>query len=392
MESKLQDNFKKFTSFGMDENGAVNRVIGTQAHRDSAEEMQRYLIGLGLKSYIDPVYNVHGIYGEAEGKPEIMIASHLDTVKEGGKFDGLYGVLGGIEVIRRFMEEKRELPFLLHLIATNGEEGNDLGGGTFGSRCMAGLADVEDAEYVETANKFGFSKEDMIQSRYDFSNTKYYLELHIEQGNTLDLNKEDIGVVTGIVGLQRFQIDIEGVANHAGTTMMEYRDDALVKAARIISFVDQLARKYPNHFVATFNKMEIKPNIVAVISDYVRLVLECRNLQEELMLQFVKEIRKKGAELGGVRMKPIVKKQPVKCSEEIMEASVKACRDAGVKFRIMPSGATHDGNSMAMKVPIGMIFVPSKDGISHAKSEFTSWEQCELGINILYKTIVNIGK
>ncbi len=391
MKSKLQENFAKYTSIGMDELGGVNRVIGTQAYKDAAAEMQRELASMGMESYIDSVLNVHGIYGAAPGKPEIMIASHLDTVKSGGKFDGLYGVLGGIEAIRRIMEDQEEYPYALHLVATNGEEGNDLGG-TFGSRCMVGLVDTEDEAYIALAETFGFSREGLIRAKYDFSNTKYYLELHIEQGNTLDVNHEDIGVVTGIVGLQRYEIDISGMANHAGTTMMEYRDDALVKAAKLISYGDDLARKYPNNFVATFNKMEISPGIVAVISGHVKMVLECRNLKEELMEQFVAEIKKKADELGGITMKPIVKKQPVECENAIIQASLKACEETKVKYRLMPSGATHDGNSYALKVPIGMVFAPSKDGISHARPEYTSWEQCECGIDILYRTLKEIGK
>lgn len=392
MESRLQEGFRIFTSIGMDENGAVNRVIGTKEYWEAAAVMKKYLSDLGLESYMDSVGNVHGIYHCAgKEKPEIIIASHLDTVKAGGKFDGLYGVLGGIEAIRRLMEEQVELPFSLHLIATNGEEGNDLGG-TFGSRCMVGQIDYDDPEYLKKAEKFGFSRQNLVDARYDFSNTIYYLELHIEQGNTLDLNKEDIGVVTGIVGLQRYEIEVSGKANHAGTTMMENRNDAVVKAAKLISFSDQLAREYGHHFVTTFNKFEVYPNIVAVICDKVKMVLECRNLEEELMEKFVKEVMEKAEQIGGITFKPIVKKAPVNCDPAIIEAETEAVEAMKVKYRSMPSGATHDGNSYALKVPIGMIFVPSKDGISHSRPEYTSWEQCECGIEVLYQTLKNIAK
>lgn len=390
MKSCLEENFKKFTSVGMDELGGVNRVFGTENYKTAARMMKEYLDSLGLYSYIDSAWNVHGIYKKSEDKPEVMMGSHLDTVVSGGKFDGLTGVLGGIEVIRRIMEEKVDLPFALHLVATNGEEGNDLGG-TFGSRCMTGLVNYNDEAYIRKAKTFGFSREDIKNAGYDFSHTLCYLELHIEQGLTLDKSHEDIGVVNGIVGLQRYQIEVSGAANHAGTTLMEYRDDALVKAAELITYADALARKYPDQFVTTFTKVAVDPNITAIINGHVSMVLECRSIHEDLMEQFVAEVRKKADDLGGITLSPIVSKSPVKCADTVIRAAVKASESAGVKFRVMTSGATHDGNSIATKIPIGMIFVPSKDGKSHVREEYTSIEQCECGVNILYHTILNLA-
>lgn len=389
MKSRVEKILMKFASIGMDEKGGVNRVIGTPQYRQAAEEMKKYMQELNMESYIDTVLNVHGIYNPGQKSKEIIIASHLDTVKEGGKFDGLYGVVGALEVVRRLQEEKKDLEFGIHIIATNGEEGNDLGG-TFGSRCLVGMVDVSDSAYIAKAESMGFTKEDILNAEMDFDSVMYYLELHIEQGNTLYENQEEIGIVTGIVGLQRYEITVNGISNHAGTTMMQYRKDALVDASRIIDYGDRLAKSYGNNFVATFNKMQIHPNIVAVISDQVKMVLECRNLKEDLMENYICDMKKNTEGFNDVTWSPVVKKAPVACEPYIIDKTEEACKKLGVKYRKMPSGATHDGNSIAMKIPIGMIFVPSKDGISHARPEYTSWDQCEKGVDVLYQTILNL--
>lgn len=383
----VRSNLERIAAIGADPEGGISRMFGTSFIQEAQPVLQEYFESCGMETWVDSVGNVHGLLrsGKKDAR-EILIGSHYDTVKQGGMFDGLMGVIAGAEAAREFHKENGSLTKDLHVIATNGEEGNDLGG-TFGSRAMAGLLDVKSEAYLEKAKAFGYSKEDLCGAVLDTSRAQCYLELHIEQGPTLDKYKEQIGIVTGIVGLRRFKVTVHGISNHAGTTMMEDRDDALTFAAQIILMADELARETGHHFVKTFGIMHIFPCTVATIPNRVEMVLEIRNEDEKLMDRFMDIFTRKASQLAKVEIEPVVAKAPVKCSGKIAEITEEICKEEGIRYRIMPSGATHDGNAMASKVPIGMIFVPSRDGVSHSKEEWTDWKDVYTGISVLYKVI-----
>ena len=397
-EQPFQDQMETFAAYGKEAGGGITRVFGSEEYREAAKALREYMKACGMESYIDPVGNVHGIWkAQAEEKSgkEILVGSHLDTVKEGGIFDGLLGVMAGIAAVNRLQREGRKLPDDIHVIATNGEEGNDLGG-TFGSRCLTGKLNLEDEAFLERAKAFGFSREDLEAAKMDFDHAKCWLELHIEQGKTLEEESKDIGIVTGTVGLWRYAVKISGESNHAGTTMMEYRKDALVRAAQIIAGGDDLARQMGNDLVATFSKVQIHPNVIAVINNQVDMVLECRNREEEILEAFVKEMKKQFQTEDPeapvtVSFTEMVKKAPVPCDPQLVDDIEAVCRKNHLNYRKMPSGATHDGNMIALKIPIGMIFVPSHKGISHNKAEWTEWSQCEQGAGVLYQSICQIA-
>lgn len=390
----IQSNLEKFSEIGRSrELRGINRVFGSREYKTAAEEMKKYFKRLGMNSYIDSVGNVHGIYeGKDPGQKEILVGSHLDTVKEGGIFDGLLGIVAGAECVARLKKENRRLKYDIHIIATNGEEGNELGG-TFGSRCLTGEADIGDEEFLKRAAKYELDAEKIAAAEYDFSRAKCYLELHIEQGPFLEKKNRKIGIVTGIVGLQRYRIHIKGMSNHSGTTMMEYRRDALVAASRIILFGDELARSYPEHFVATFQKFETAPNELAVINGEADMVLECRSRRDDLMESYIQKVKAFCEHMSSVTisMEQLVKKAPVLIDQELIKEGSNVCKEKDIPFELMPSGATHDGNMFAHKVPVGMIFVPSKNGVSHSPDEWTEPEDCELGTEVLYQLLLSIG-
>ena len=234
-ELELKEAVLRFSGYGIEPEGGISRIFGSQAYREAAAAMKDYMESEGLSSYIDSVGNVHGILRGSGSQPcrELLIGSHLDTVQEGGRFDGLLGVVAGVLCCRQLQREGRYLPFDLHVIATNGEEGNDLGG-TFGSRCMVGAFDFSAPGIEEKLRRYSLTPEAVRAAELDFSRAMGWLELHIEQGPTLEENGDELGVVTGIVGLQRYSILVEGKSNHAGTTMMAYRRDAVVRAAELI--------------------------------------------------------------------------------------------------------------------------------------------------------------
>lgn len=395
--SKVQDLIIQLASFGRQKDGACSRPFGSLAYREAALFLYGQMKEEGLNSYIDSVGNVHGIYeGNTKNGKELLIGSHLDTVKEGGIFDGLYGVAAGLAVILRLKEENIKLPFSIHLIATNGEEGNKLGG-TFGSRCLVGKFSKEDWDaYLRkepkedlflTEEKHALDFEDIKRAYYDFSKTMAYLELHIEQGITLEKQNKEIGIVTGIVGLRRYVIRVGGNRNHSGTTMMEYRDDALVKAAKIIVQADKMARNIGQNFVATMQTIKVSPNALAVINGEAEMILETRNLDEKLLDYYENQLEEYVQQIPKTKMKRIVAKQPVIADRSIRDQMIAACEREGVSYLELPSGATHDGNMMALKTRVGMLFVPSKDGISHDKAEWTDSKYIDKGTDLLYSVV-----
>lgn len=305
----------------------------------------------------------------------------------------MLGFVGAVEAFRELKAKAEELHVNIHVLGTNGEEGNDLGG-TFGSRAMTGLVDVNAPGFMEKAAAYGLSAGDFEAVKLPMEDGICYLELHIEQGNTLDQTGEDIGIVTGIVGLERYAVTVKGESNHAGTTMMEYRRDALVGASRLIDGFDRLARELGHQMVATVGTLSVYPGAVSVIPERTEMVLEIRNLSTDRMNRFVGEAKAMGASLECVRaeFEPLVKKAPVQCDPGIMDRMEEICKNKGYSFRRMPSGATHDGNAMAMKMPIAMVFVPSSDGISHNKNEYTGWDQVQKGMTVFYETLASINE
>lgn len=386
----FKDRMLHIAQIGQEADGSISRVFGSDAYEEAAKEMQAYMQASGMESYIDSIGNVHGIYRcRRKDAKEILIASHLDTVLHGGRFDGLLGVMAGIECVRRLQEEGKELGADVHVIATNGEEGNELGG-TFGGRAMMGMLPETEAFYA-LAEKYGYTKEKLAQARYDTSRCKCYLELHIEQGNLLEKEHRQIGVVTGIVGLERYLVTIDGQSNHAGTTMMEYRDDALVKAGKFIVAMDQKAREIGDRLVCTCSRLSVEPNVLAVINRQVSMVLECRNQKIERMQELIRAAEKLLEKLHGT-ISCLVRKDPVDCDQRIVQTMEAVCKEKKIAYQDMPSGATHDGNSFAKKMPIGMLFVPSKNGLSHCKEEATDWDDIALGISVLYETLLRLGQ
>lgn len=382
---KIKKQVLRLSRIGQDASGAVNRVFGSPFMKKEQEETQKYFRECGLETWMDPAGNIHGVYEPAGREAPVLFAgSHMDSVMGGGMFDGTAGLVAAAECARRLQEEKVPSRWNIHILATNGEEGNELGG-TFGSRVMMGMIDLDNEEWMGKAKKFGYSREELEGARLDVSHAGAYMELHIEQGLTLCGHHEKIGIVEGIVGLQRHWIRIRGKNNHAGTTMMEDRDDALVRAAGVILEADRLVRSYGHRMVATACRLELTPNAPAVINGRADILLEHRGLDSGLLRRYIEELTEK---IGNpsVSVQPVVKKEPVQCSPALMNILEKVCGDSGVSCRRMPSGATHDGNAMASAMPIAMIFVPSRGGISHSREEWTDWDDLSCGVQVMYES------
>lgn len=383
----IKKNLLRLARIGAEETGGISRVFKSPAMAQGQKETQAYFRECGLDTWIDTAGNVHGVLccGHKHAK-EIFIGSHLDTVKQGGMFDGLLGVVAGAECVRELISRGICLRDDIHLIATNGEEGNPLGG-TFGSRAMMGLLPLDDREYLEKAEAYGYTREDLKKAQLDTRRARCYLELHIEQGAILDKSGDKIGAVTGIVGLRRYKVTVYGQSNHAGTTMMEDRNDALVSAARIILTGNELAVRMGHPFVETVGILKVYPGSAPVIPGRVEMILEIRSAQEEQMERFMEEYKAAVKKIAETDVEPIVSKAPVACCKELTDLTEAVCRREQIACRRMSSTAAHDGNAMAAKMPVGMIFVPSRGGISHAKEEWTEWEDVRLGGKVLTQVV-----
>lgn len=375
---------------GRNPDGSYTRSCFSPAYFDSVRIVQEQMEELGMKTSQDMAGNIHGVLpGSNPTAKSIIIGSHLDTVPSGGLFDGAYGVAGGLEVIRRLKEDGHQLRHPLELYGFNAEESNPVGG-TFGSRAITGLVDPNQPGLAEALAKYGRTVPEIMACTRDFSDAKCYLELHIEQGDRLFNEGLDIGVVSGIVGIIRYRVTAVGHSNHAGTTMMKNRKDAIVAMSKLITEADRCCREIDDTLVLTVGTIQCWPGSENVIPGRVECTFEMRHMDHEKTDILAQKIREIAEEIPTVHFEITKKidKGSVRCDPHLMEEIERAANALGTSYVVMPSGAGHDANPMAHRLPIGMIFVPSRDGLSHCGEEWTDAKDLCHGADILYHTIL----
>lgn len=372
----------------------ISRIRNSKEYYEAVDKTRELMEGAGMTVTVDGVGNIHGyLKGKDPSKKILAVGSHLDTVLHGGIFDGNLGVMSAIECAYRLKEQGIRLEHDLEIFGFNFEESSSLGG-TFGSRAILGLADTGTPNMVEAMKEYHLTEEQIRGSKIDGTKYKSYLELHIEQGGTLDREKLDIGIVTGIIGVCRYDIIANGISNHAGTTKMEYRKDALVAMSKLIVKINDLALAYGDNFVATVGMINVEPGAENVVPGRCKVTLEMRHMKKEMYENFIKEVMEYSKSIPDAEFDfiPLIEKSSVQSDARIMDLMEKACKDCNVKYIRMPSGAGHDANPMAHFMPMGMIFVPSKDGVSHSRFEWTDWEYVDKGADVLYHTILELDK
>ncbi len=385
---RLQENFDELaTQFNTGEAG-FNRIAFSLEERGALEWLKRKLNAIQVTVKEDAVGNVFGKFG-ANNLPSISFGSHLDTVRNGGLYDGALGVLAGLECLQTLVENGFKPTKPLELIAFVAEEANPLGG-TFGSRALAGMLDESYTDdKLKIANLTRAQCEKAIRSQREF---EAFLELHIEQGFVLEEKRAKIGVATAISGILRIFVHIQGDARHAGTTPMHRRNDALLQAASLVQFVNNVAIKQESNLVATVGEFNVYPNLASVVPGAVACMIEIRgDLWEEI--ESVEEMISDWCEQHiDASLRRDVVKYPNALDASIQQAITNVCEENEVSYTKMLSGANHDTKSMATLSKAGLIFIPSKDGISHHPDEYSSWEDIEIGTNILLKTLVSLSK
>ena len=338
----------------------------------------------GLAPRIDAAGNIVArVDGTDASRPPIVIGSHVDSVTDGGNFDGPLGSFAAIEVARTLREQNVRLRHPLDVVVWQNEEG-----GTIGSKLYIG--ELTDAELDQTARSGLTIRQGIAKIGGDVA---CYLELHIEQGGNLEAGGLRIGTVQGIVGLRWFEITVTGFANHAGATPMDRRQDAMLAAARFTVAVNEAVRSVPGRQVATVGRVTVSPNTTNVIPGQVVLTVDLRDLDQSVIERFTTRFEALGREIGAATdttfaFARLVDSEPALAHAQVMDW-VDASADAlGLSRQRMPSGAGHDAQEVTRIAPMGMIFVPSVGGISHSPKEFTKPEDCVNGADVLLNAVL----
>ncbi len=398
---RLNVSLRDLAEFGKTPEGGTNRV----AYSDDDLRAREFTIRLMREAKLDVSIDLAGnIIGRRAGsdaslKP-IMIGSHIDSVPMGGRFDGQVGSMGAIEVARTLAEKGITLRHPLEVIIFQNEEG-----GTVGSTALAAGILPERLDLVTNSKKtiregikaIGGDPDKLTRPLRQKGDLAGYLELHIEQGGRLDQQKINIGVVEGIVGLSWWEVTITGFANHAGTTPMDQRQDALLAAAKYVEAVNRAARSMTGRQVATVGKIQAFPGATNVVPGKVVTSLDVRDLDPAKIAQVLDKIRESVKQIEAETGTKFEFKQTSASKPALTDAGFKSAIDAsakdlGLTTFLLPSGAGHDAQEIADLCPIGMIFVPSRDGISHSPREFSRPEDITNGANVLLRTLLRLDQ
>jgi N-carbamoyl-L-amino-acid hydrolase len=397
--ARLNATMEHMKTFGMSDTGGSTRVAFSDANRAALSYLSSLMTEAGLTPHIDVAGNLVGRRdGNVEGLAPIVSGSHVDTVPNGGHYDGVVGTMSAIEVARTLYESGFDLDHPLEIVVWTNEEG-----GKTGSRSYNGSVEEKEFQLLSLGDKtigdglrfIGGDPERLSGNIREPGSISSYIELHVEQGAFLDKEDISIGVVQGIVGIRRWNITIDGFANHAGTTPMDQRSDALYAAALLIAEVRRLITEEPGRQVGTVGRIQAFPGAPNVIAGQVKMSLEIRDLDMDKIQLLIDRIRNSANSLSEQTDTTISFVQyyesPAAITDERIKEMVQESADQlGLSAKHMPSGAGHDAQSLAGIAPLGMIFVPSKDGISHAPSEFTSERQITDGANVLLQTIIGL--
>ncbi len=399
---RLEQRITALAEFGKNAHGGLDRV----AFSDADIRGRKYLISLmkdaGLDVRVDEAGNIIGHReGQEPDLPPIMFGSHSDTVPDGGKYDGALGVLGAIECAQVLNEQNIQTKHPLEVVVFTDEEG-----GLVGSRAMTGTLTLDALEVVSHSKKtirqgiidLGGNPEKLDRVARKEGDIKAFLEIHIEQGKILETKNIDIGVVEGIVGISWWNVTIEGFSNHAGTTPMDMRQDALLAASHLIIAVNRVVTSVSGRQVGTVGRIKAEPGAPNVIPGKVVMSLELRDLSGEKIQSLYEKIEKEAQTIAQQTDTQISFSSidamaiPAPTDPRIRKYIDESAKELGLSTLYMPSGAGHDAQDMAKIAPTGMIFIPSVGGISHSPKEYSRPEDIVNGVNVLLHTILMIDQ
>jgi allantoate deiminase len=403
---RLNNRIFELSQIGKLGSTGVSRLAHSPEDKEAVLKVKGWMEEVGLETRIDNFGNLIGRWkGEYSDEKILMVGSHIDSQPYGGRFDGVLGVLGALEAIQTMKEQNITPLFPIELVAFSDEEGSRFNKGLFGVRGI--LGELEDGELDrkdkdgmtrrQALIEFGCDPNKFIDSEYDPTTIAAFLELHIEQGPVLEAAGEAVGIVTGIAGPLWQSVEFTGLAGHAGSVPMPMRQDALVGAAKIIVKLNELAAKIPGApTVGTVGSLEVFPDSRNIIPEKVRFTMDLRDIDERRRGEVEKELLmefEKVAEMHGLNytISEDTRNEPRFCSEKIKNVMKNESKNMGLNPPELMSGPFHDSLAMSYVCDYGMIFVRSKDGISHNPKEYSSPEDIALGTELFYRTMVNIA-
>jgi N-carbamoyl-L-amino-acid hydrolase len=391
---RLIESINRLAAIGRLPEGSIRRLAFTPEDLQARNLVRRWMEDAGMSVHTDAVGNIIGRYGaQPPDAPALATGSHIDTVPSGGCYDGTLGVLAGLEVVRTLRDQRITLRHPLEVIVFTDEESSMIG-----SRGMAGTVnELKAISVADQLEKVGGDWDQMAKARRDRSQIAAFVELHVEQGGVLEAKHKEIGVVQGVVGMYRYKIALEGRANHAGTTPMDLRQDALIAAAQIVLMVQQLALNAPGDPVATVGMLTVSPNAANIVPGEVQLTVDMRDLSTDTLNQMAKELYERVEAIATVtntpfQITPILQVAPTPATENIQRAIEQTAQELGMSYCALPSRAGHDAMEMGRITDMGMIFVPSQGGVSHSGDEYTTPEQCIQGANVLLHTLLRLDE
>lgn len=398
--ARLMDRLMSLAEIGAIDGGGCARLALTDADRDGRDLVTSWMSDLGLDVTVDAVGNVIGTWNTGTG-PAVMTGSHIDTVRTGGKFDGNLGVLAGLEVIQTVQESGWVPPRPLAVAFFTNEEGARFAPDMMGSLAYVGGIGVE--EVLGTVGIDGARVGDELL-RIGYAGLTpcpapaphAFVELHIEQGPVLEMERKAIGAVTGVQGISWQEVTIEGQSNHAGTTPMSMRHDPAYAASAIAVFLRELAARFGGNQVCTVGKIDLHPNLVNVVPARAVLTLDVRNTDEDLLRRAETEIADRLESLAkeeGVTItsRPLARFEPVEFAGKIISLVEGVADGHGLSCMRLPSGAGHDAQMLARVCPTGMVFVPSHKGISHNPAEHTDTADLVAGCDVLLQVMLSLA-
>ncbi|PLS08514.1 allantoate deiminase [Neobacillus cucumis] len=391
-------------SFGQTENGGVTRLLYSPAWQEAQYALKNIMDQMKLDTYFDRVGNLFGrLQGTNPNLKTILTGSHIDTVVDGGKYDGAYGIIASLIAAARLFNQYGYPKKTIEVVSLCEEEGSRFPLTFWGSRNITGdynlvqvenVLDGEGVSFLDAMKNAGFDPDTYVSPvRHDIER---FVEIHIEQGMVLEKNEKQIGLVTHIVGQRRYSIQVYGESNHAGTTPMQYRKDAVSTASQLISFLTKKTEEVDTRLVATVGKLTVKPNVPNVVAGKVEFTLDIRHHEEKVIEQYCNEIfnefkRFTNALDMEVSISQWMDVMPVRMDEQMTLLAKEIAEERKLLYQEMISGAGHDAQVFGKIYPTSLLFVPSQKGISHSPCELTSLKDLEAGIDLLTEFLYKLA-
>jgi beta-ureidopropionase / N-carbamoyl-L-amino-acid hydrolase len=399
---RLKNTLERFAEYGRTPNNGVTRLALSEEDRLARDYFCSCCRDLGMDIKI---YDLGCIYATLEGvedKPPVVIGSHMDSVKKGGRFDGILGVVAGLELVRTLVEHNIKPKVPIMIVNFTNEEGarfepsmmaSGILSGKFQKDVMMKKMDVDGVTFEQALQSCGYEGDTSNR----LTEASAFVELHIEQGPILEREAKSIGVVECVLGMVCYEIEVTGESDHAGTTPMDMRKDALFATNNLIAEARHELGRLDSNLVYTMGRMNVLPNIHTVIPNKVIFSLEARHTDEDVIASVEKIIQSlpdqaellEGCE---VRVTKLWGRDTVWFDKTVCDEVEESVRSLGYSYKRMVSGAGHDAQFLASYIPTAMIFIPSVNGKSHCEEEFTPWEECEKGVNVLLETVIKLAQ